>query len=74
MDNPPFVSVILVNYNGEGFVADCLRSLKEINYPKDKYEVILVDNASKDNSVKLVKELFPWIKLISNECMIEKCL
>lgn len=61
----PMVSIILVNYNGESFIADCLNSLKEIDYPKDKYEVILVDNASKDNSVELVRENFPWIKLLA---------
>lgn len=62
--NSPMVSIILVNYNGESFVADCLNSLKEIAYPTELYEVILVDNASKDGSVKLVRENFPWVKLI----------
>lgn len=64
MENLPFVSIILVNYNGEKFLDDCLNSLKEIDYPKDKYEVVLVDNASKDNSVNLVKENFTWVKLL----------
>lgn len=61
------VSIILVNYNGEDFIEECLDSLRQIDYPKENYEVILVDNASKDNSVKLVKENFPEVKLIKSD-------
>lgn len=67
MNHKPFVSIILVNYNGENFLTDCLGSLEMIDYPKGMYEVILVDNASKDNSVKLIKEGFPWVKLIVSD-------
>ncbi|MEK6909900.1 MAG: glycosyltransferase family 2 protein [Candidatus Aenigmatarchaeota archaeon] len=67
MGQQPFVSIILVNYNGEKFLTDCLDSLERTDYQKDMYEVILVDNASKDNSVKLIKEDFPWVKLIVSD-------
>ncbi len=67
MDQQPYVSIILVNYNGEKFLTDCLKSLETIDYPRDRYEVILVDNASKDNSVKLIKEDFPWVELIVSD-------
>ncbi len=60
-----FVSIILVNYNGEKFLADCLSSLNDIDYPKDRYEVILVDNASKDGSIEMVRDGFPWVRLVS---------
>ena len=56
-----FVSVIIVNYNGEKFLQDCLTSLSSITY--DNYEVILVDNHSSDGSVDFVKQNFPSVKI-----------
>ena len=62
---PPtdFVSIILVNFNGEDVLVDCLSSLEKF-IPSDKCEIILVDNNSQDNSINLVESKFPRIKLI----------
>jgi GT2 family glycosyltransferase len=56
-------SVIIVNYNGCRFLADCLRSVgdQELGEP---FEVILVDNASTDGSVDFVKQEFPDVRLV----------
>lgn len=62
----PYVSVITVNYNGERFLPTYFLALDNLSYPKDKLEVIFVDNASTDNSVSYVKENFPWVKIIRN--------
>ena len=43
-----FVSVIVLNYNGKHFLKKCFSSLYSINYPKSRYEVIMVDNGSID--------------------------
>jgi len=51
--NRPLVSVIIVNWNGEKYLDDCLSSLKN-QYFRD-YEVILVDNGSTDDSVSFVQ-------------------
>ena len=60
------LSIIIVSYNTERILANCLSSIYTNN--KDiKPEVIVVDNASKDNSVKMVKEQFPQVKLIKNK-------
>jgi len=61
----PFVSIIVLNFNGKVYLKKCLSSLGEIDYPKDRYEVIMVDNGSKDNSVEFVKEKFPWVKILT---------
>lgn len=58
----PAVSVIIVNFNGERLLDDCLTSLKEQLY-RD-FEVIFVDNASKDNSCARARELLPEAKII----------
>ena len=60
----PFVSIIVLNYNGKKWFKECFESLEKLNYPKDKYEVVMGDNASTDDSVKYVKENFPWVRIL----------
>ncbi len=60
----PFCSVIIVNYNGKYLLKDCLNSVYILNYPKNRYEVILVDNGSADNSVSFVGKNFPHVKIL----------
>jgi GT2 family glycosyltransferase len=63
MNSP--VSVIVVNYNGERFLKDCLSSLFEQTY--SDLEIMLVDNNSVDGSVRLVEQNFPLVKIIKNK-------
>ena len=59
------LSVIIVNWNTTKLLEDCLRSI--FNFTKDiSFEVIVVDNGSKDGSQAMVKKKFPQVKLISN--------
>ncbi len=59
------VSVIIVNYNTCDLTLQCLNSI--YTHCKDiKFEIILIDNSSTDNSVGIIKEKFPQINLISN--------
>jgi O-antigen biosynthesis protein len=46
------VSVIVCSYNGGKTLADCIESLEHLNYPD--YEVVLVDDGSKDDTVGIV--------------------
>lgn len=62
----PEISVSIVNLNGEKYLKGCLDSLKELNYPQDKLEVILIDNNSTDKSLDLVKSGYPYVKIIKN--------
>ena len=63
----PFVSIIVVNYNGKKYLSDCFTSLLALNYPKNKFEIIMVDNGSTDKSLDYVKRKFPGIKIIKND-------
>ncbi len=54
----PFVSVILPVYNDSERLKICLDLLSSQSYPKDKYEIIVIDNNSTDN-IKDLHELFP---------------
>jgi GT2 family glycosyltransferase len=42
----PFFSIIVPTYNRSGQLAACLRSLAQIDYPRDRFEVIVVDDGS----------------------------
>ena len=50
----PQVSIIILNWNNWKDTIECLESLYQINYPN--YDVIIVDNGSKDNSLKKIRE------------------
>jgi glycosyltransferase involved in cell wall biosynthesis len=49
------VSVIITNYNREKFVGRAIRSCLKQSLPKDRYEIIVVDDASTDNSKEVIK-------------------
>ena len=57
-------TVVIPNYNGIKYIEACLESLY-IGTDTD-FEVIVVDNASTDGSLELVKEKFPQVTLIEN--------
>jgi GT2 family glycosyltransferase len=59
----PRISVIIVNFNGEKLLEDCLVSLAAQEY-RD-FEVVFVDNGSKDNSVARARELLPSAHVIA---------
>ena len=54
------LSIIVVNYKSVPLVLDCLRSIFDQNSVMP-FEVIVVDNDSKDNSNEKIKELFPQV-------------
>ena len=60
------LSVVIVNYNVEHFLEQCLLSVRKAMQLVNG-EVFVVDNNSIDGSVKMVKEKFPEAKLIANK-------
>jgi GT2 family glycosyltransferase len=59
------VSVVIVVWNAQKYVLECLGSLRE-HCQKLCAEVIVVDNASTDGTPELVAEMFPEFKVIRN--------
>ncbi|WP_455590536.1 glycosyltransferase family 2 protein [Bacteroides sp.] len=60
------VSIIIVNYNTCDLTLQCIESIYEKTHDID-FEIIVVDNASVDNSVFLIKEKYPQVTLIESE-------
>lgn len=62
----PILSIVIVNFNAKRYLEQCLHSI--FDHPvRATLEVILVDNASSDDSLHVVAEKFPLVKLIRNE-------
>lgn len=58
----PFVSIVILNYNGCDMLYECLSSILLTNY--SAYEVVVVDNGSTDKSCAMIKTYFPQVKLV----------
>ncbi|HRS68106.1 MAG TPA: glycosyltransferase family A protein, partial [Paludibacteraceae bacterium] len=46
----PFLSVIICTYNRDKYIYNVLRSVAENTFPKEKYEIVLVNNNCTDNT------------------------
>lgn len=56
----PFVSVIVPTYNRKAFLREILDSLSRQSYPSDRFEVIVVDDGSTDDTATITNETFPF--------------
>lgn len=56
MGDKPFVSIVVPAFNEEKYISLCLESLLNLNYPKDRYNITVVDNNSKDKTAKIAKK------------------
>jgi GT2 family glycosyltransferase len=60
----PRTLVIIVNWNKAAVLETMLRSL-ESSGPRE-FDAVLIDNASTDNSIAMVRETFPWVQIVHN--------
>src|SRR3954447_18896007 len=58
------VTVTLVTFNSARYVAQCLESVLEQDYPRK--EVIVVDNASTDNTAKVLRDFEGCVRVVYN--------
>lgn len=71
-DYQPFVTIVVPTYNEENDIVNRINNLLEQNYPKNKYEIIIVDSNSIDQTKKMVQDYIseykqenPSVKLIT---------
>jgi glycosyltransferase involved in cell wall biosynthesis len=50
-------SIITPMYNSEQYIGRMIQAVKDLDYPKDLIEIIIIDNGSDDDSVKITKEM-----------------
>lgn len=62
--NNPFISIIIVTWNAADDIEETLDSIQQQVY--QNYEVLLVDSASSDNTVDLVKGKYPFVRIIES--------
>ena len=60
------LSIVIVNWNTEKEVRDCLKSIED-NSDLKSIDVFVVDNNSSDNSVKTIEKEFGWVHLVKNK-------
>ena len=73
----PFVTTMIVVRNEEKYIECCLRSLMLQNYPKDRYEILVIDGCSDDKTLEIVHRMIEddntsgvSIRIIKNEKLI----
>ncbi len=60
----PRVAIIVLTYNGLADTLACLASLERLDYPRERYRVVVVDNASQDGTPATVREAYPQVGVI----------
>lgn len=59
------VGIVIVNYNGERFQNDCIRTLYEMNF--QDFIIVVVDSGSTDHSIKKLKESYPNVYVLEQK-------
>lgn len=62
----PKISLLIPAYNEEKYISDTLKSALKIDYPKDKLDIIVIDDGSTDKTAEIVKK-FKRVKLIQQK-------
>ena len=52
----PKVSVVIPAYNEEKTISETIESISASDYPEDKFEIIVVDDGSRDNTLKIAEK------------------
>lgn len=61
------VLITILTYNSASVINECLLSLQKITYPVSDFKILVIDNASADNTLDLVRQNFPEAEIINNE-------
>src|SRR4030067_987369 len=61
----PLVTVIVLNWNGVRYLPSCIESVHQQTYKA--IEIIVVDNGSTDDSVRLLSDNYPEIRIAAND-------
>ena len=57
-----YISIFIPTYNDQKDLLACLESIRHLDYPKEKIEIVIWDNASQDDTVRMVQNRFNEMK------------
>ena len=63
-------SICIPNYNSERFIGQTIESALSQTVPRERYEVIVSDNASSDGSLQVIRRYLPGIRVIKRAAAI----
>lgn len=61
------ISALILNYNGKRMTDALIKSIYKSNFSRKEYEIIIVDNASTDDSAQFFRKKYPEIKVVTND-------
>lgn len=67
-------TIVIATYNEEKYIEDCIRSLENQTYARDKYQIYIIDGESTDNTVSVIEKVmkeYSNIKLFNNPKKIQ---
>ncbi len=62
----PSILVIIVTWNKKQYVLNLLESFQALDYPRSALDVLVIDNASEDDTVEAIRANYPDVRLICN--------
>jgi GT2 family glycosyltransferase len=63
----PTVSILIPSFNGWHLLEPCLESIRQLDYPGESGEVIVIDNASTDGTAEKIEKRFPGVRILRSE-------
>jgi len=73
MTGLPFITIVIPVRNEERFIADSIQELLEQDYPRDRFEIIIADGGSKDQTRMIVYDIskqYPNVRLLDNRGLL----
>ena len=60
----PFVRIVILSFDGGQMTLDCIESLVKTNWPRDRYEIVMVDNGSLDDVTERVRAQYQDVRIL----------
>lgn len=64
---PPTILVIIVTWNKKQYVLNLLASLAKLDYPSQRLDILVIDNASCDGTAEAIAATYPQVKILRNQ-------
>jgi GT2 family glycosyltransferase len=73
MITPSDIAIVIVGMNTRAYVRDCLASLATTEWGEYTHQIVYIDNASRDDTVEVVRREFPAVRILENQENVGFC-